>query len=50
MELAKSAGFLPGLAPGKKSMVVVTMAMDGPAARKLHIIMAMHITVFSDVR
>jgi hypothetical protein len=32
------------LAPGKKSMVMLTMAMDGPAARKLHIIMATQMT------
>jgi hypothetical protein len=42
---AKSWGFRPGWAPGKKSMVMSIMAMDGPAARKLHIIMATQITV-----
>lgn len=46
-DAAKSWGFLPGWAPGKKSMVMSSMAMDGPAARKLHIIMARQMTVFT---
>jgi hypothetical protein len=42
---AKNAGSVAGSAPGKKLMVVDTIAMVGPAARKLHIIMAMQMTV-----
>lgn len=41
----KYAGSVAGFAPGKKLIVVETMAMVGPAARKLHIIMAIQMTV-----
>jgi hypothetical protein len=43
--VTNACGSTAGLALGKKSMVVETRAMAGPAARKLHIIMAMQMTV-----